>query len=280
MRADGTLRPMDKTIADKNHGVYFVPGLHRGLQVLEAVGRSDKPLSITELAQQLKLSRSSMFRLVYTLQFMGFLRPTEDPKCFGLGARVLNLGFTYLAKQDIIQIARRDLEQLRDSTGISTHLAIRDGLDILFLDCIQTRTGFLSNVNVGARIPAHASPMGWLMLSDMSQREIVSLFADAAFTKLTARTPGNVSALLKAISGAAADGYVFSRGFVEPGGCSVAAPVFDSKGQVVAAIDASGPESAFDPARPEGFYVNAVRAAAAAISARLGYAPQLRPRNS
>ena len=271
---------MNKPIADKNHDVYFVPGLHRGLQVLEAVGRSDKPLSVTELAQQLKLSRSSVFRLVYTLQLMEFLRPAADPKYFGLGARVLSLGFTYLAKQDIIQIAKRDLEQLRDSTGISTHLAIRDGLEMLFLDCIQTRTGFLSNVNVGARVPAHASPMGWLMLSEMSHREIVSLFADVKFIKLTARTPANVPELLKAIAGAATAGYVFSRGFVELGGCSVAAPVFGRTGQVVAAIDLSGPESAFDPAKPEGFYVNAVRGAAAAISARLGYAPDLRTKNA
>ena len=274
------MRLMTTPPTDKNHDVYFVPGLHRGLKVLEAVGRSQRPMSITELAQQLELSRSSVFRLVYTLQYMGFLRESADPKFFGLGSRVLNLGFAYLAKQDIIEIARRDLEQLRDSTGISTHLAIRDGLEVLFLDCIQTRTGFLSNVNVGARIPTYATPLGWLMLSELSHREIVALFDGTKFQRLTNKTPADIGELLRDVATAATAGFVFSRGIVEQGGCSVSAPIFDSDGHIVAAIDASGPESAFDPEKPEGFYVNAVMGAAAAISARLGYAPEMRARKA
>lgn len=257
---------------DKNHDIYFVPGLYRGLQVLETVGRSEKPLSITEIAQLLALSRSSVFRLVYTLQLMEFLRPSVDPKSFELGSRVLNLGFTFLAKQDIIQTAKRDLEQLRDTTGISTHLAIRDGMDVLFLDCIQARSGFLSNVNVGARLPAYASPIGWLMLGELSQREILNLFDKSKFARLTSKTPADVPELLQAIAKATADGFVFSRGIVEQAGSSVAAPVFNAEGIIAAAIDISGPDSAFDPKKPDSFYVDAVKTAAAAISAKLGYA--------
>lgn len=261
---------------DKNHAVYFVPGLHRGLQVLEAVGRSDKPLSVTELSRMLELSRSSVFRLVYTLQFMEFLRPTQDQKHFELGARVLNLGFVYLAKQSIISVARRELEVLRDETGISTHLAIRDGLDVLFLDCIQAKTGFLSNMNVGARLPAYASPMGWLMLGELSHREIIALYQGIEFEQFTEMTPTDLPSLTQAIARSTADGYVFSRGIAERSGCSVTAPVFSADGKIAAAVDISGPESAFDASKPEQYYIDFVLLAAARISSNLGYSPAAR----
>jgi DNA-binding IclR family transcriptional regulator len=261
---------MDKEVTDKNHNIYFVPGLQRGLRLLEVVARSEKALSVTELAQRLELSRSSAFRLVYTLQFMGFLQ-SADERTFQLGARVLNLGFSFLAKQDIIQIARRDLENLRDATGISAHLAIRDSLEVLFLDCVQTRTGFLSNVNVGARLPAYASPMGWLMLSELPNRELATLYKEVPFHRLTDKTPSNLSELMQAIAKASAEGYVFSRGIVEQGGASVTAPIFDSSEKIVAAIDISGPETAFESGKSEKSYVDAVLSTASAISARLGY---------
>lgn len=263
---------MNRAVSEKNHNIYFVPGLQRGLRVLEIVARANKPLSVTEIAQQMELSRSSTFRLVYTLQYEGFLHPTSaDMRTFEMGSRVLNLGFSYLAKQDIIQIARRDLEGLRDSTNISAHLAIRDQFEVLFLDCVQTRTGFLSNVNVGARVPAYASPMGWLMLSELPNRELASLYKDVQFERITDKTPTDLSGLMQAIAKASADGYVFSHGIMEPGGASVSAPVYNSEGMVAAAIDISGPESAFDSTKDEAFYVHAVQATAASISAKLGY---------
>lgn len=261
------------TPTEKNHAVYFVPGLHRGLQVLEAVGRSEKPLSVTELARLLNLSRSSVFRLVYTLQLMEFLRPTQDHKHFELGARVLNLGFAFLAKQDLISTARRDLEALRDETGVSTHLAIRDGTDVLYLDCVQAKTGFLSNMNVGSRLPAYASPMGWLMLGELSHREIVSLYQNVTFEPRTEKTPRDIPNLMQAISVSTSNSYVFSRGIVEHAGCSVTAPIFAADGKIVAAIDISGPESAFGKDTPDQYYIGAVKRAAARISSRLGYSP-------
>ncbi|WP_448090670.1 IclR family transcriptional regulator [Pseudomonas azerbaijanoccidentalis] len=264
---------MNNEVSEKNHNIYFVPGLHRGLRLLEAVAVADKPLSITEIAARLELSRSSAFRLVYTLQFMGFLRADPEGRTFELGSRVLNLGFSFLAKQDIIQTARRDLEALRDKTGISTHLAIRDGLEVLFLDCVQTRTGFLSNVNVGTRLPAYASPMGWLMLTELPNRELSTLYKEVEFKALTENTPTDLGTLMQMIAKASSDGYVISHGMVEQGGSSVTAPVFDQSGQIVAAIDISGPDNAFDQKNDETFYIEAVLEAAGAISARLGYRP-------
>jgi DNA-binding IclR family transcriptional regulator len=252
-----------------NHDTYFVPGLHRGLRVLEVVARARRPLGLSEIAGQLRLTRSAVFRLVYTLRHMGFLEE-QPPKLFTLGPRVLNIGFAFLASRDIIEIARPELEALRDATAVSAHLSIRDSREVLYLSCVQTRSGFLSNMNVGARVPAHASPMGWLLLSGLPEAELAALYRGEALPALTGRTPSSPEALAEAVGRAARDGFVISRGIMEPGGSSICAPVHDRRGSVVAAVDISGPDSAFDLAALETRYLGAVRDAARRISERLG----------
>ena len=259
----------------KNHESYFVPGLQRGLLVLEALAAARRPLTVTELGRKLGLSRSSTFRLTYTLSQMGFIEPAEGTKVFRLGPRVLNIGFAYLASQDLIELARTDLETLRNNTNVSAHLAIRDHREVLYLSCVQSRSGFLSNMNVGTRLPAYATPIGWLLLSDLSTRELAALFTDEVFEPLTDLTPRDVQELAKRIAESVANGYVISRGIIESGGSSVSAPVLDKSGLVVAAIDISGPDSAFELAEIGGRYVDEVRNAAARISMRFGYAPPL-----
>jgi DNA-binding IclR family transcriptional regulator len=256
---------------NKNHDVYFVPGLQRGLRVLEVIAEARQPLGAAEIARQIGVTRSSAFRLIYTLRHMGFLETTHNGRSFTLGPRVLNIGFAYLASMDIIEAARADLELLRDRTNVSAHLSIRDGGEMLYLICIQTRSGFLSTINVGARFPAYATPMGWLLLSDLSARELAALYGGTTMRPLTSQTPTDVTALVQRVGQAAADGYVLSRAIIEPGGSSIAAPVLDKSGKVVAAIDIAGPDSAFDIARLDREYLTEVLGTARRISARLGY---------
>ena len=279
-RATRDKRAMQDTPAatlHKNHESYFVPGLQRGLLVLEALAAARRPLTVTELGRKLNLSRSSTFRLTYTLSQMGFIEAAEGMKLFRLGPRVLNIGFAYLASQDLIEVARADLELLRNATNVSAHLAIRDGREVLYLSCVQSRSGFLSNMNVGSRLPAYATPMGWLLLADLSTRELAALFADEPFEPFTDLSPRTVQELAQRVARAVADGHVVSRGIVESGGSSISAPVFDKAGLVVAAIDISGPDSAFNLAEIGGRYVDEVRKAAARLSLRFGYLPPAAP---
>lgn len=253
----------------KNHATYFVPGLHRGLRVLEIVAAAARPMNVTEIAAELKLTRSSVFRLIYTLRHMGFLEE-EQAKTVTLGPRVLNIGFAYLGSKSIIEIAQPELESLRDETQVSAHLAIRDDLDVLYLSCVQTRSGFLSNMNVGSRVAAYASPMGWLLLSGLTKDEIAKMHRRETFEALTEATPKSIAALQREVDAARKRGYVISRGIMEAGGSSIAAPIVNRKQEVIAAIDISGPDSGFELGALKGRYLTAVQNAARRISQRVG----------
>ena len=255
----------------KNHDIYLVPGLRRGLHVLEILANEARPMAVADIAKRLDLTRSSVFRLTYTLLHMGFVEEVPGTKMLTLGPRVLNIGYAYLASKDLIEIARPEMEALRDRTSVSSHLAILDRREILYLACMQTRSGFHSTMNVGTRLPAYGTPMGWLLLSASSASDLARLFPEAAFTPLTEQTPRHLRDLTQRIASSLQQGYAISHGAVEPGGSSIAAPIRDHSGRVVAAIDISGPDSAFDLAKFETRDVAAVVEAGRRIADCLGY---------
>ncbi|WP_120631501.1 IclR family transcriptional regulator [Ruegeria sp. EL01] len=255
-----------------NHKVYFVPGLHRGLRVLEILGAADQPMSISDIGRAMDLSRSSTFRLIYTLNQMGFLKDGDQKNTYTLGARVLNLGFAYLNQQPITSISRSYLSALRDKTGVSAHLSVLEGFDVLYLGSHQGRTGFVSSMVTGTRTQAYASAIGWCLLGSMSDTELKVLCDNVEMTPFTDKTPTNYAELHQRVQETRDQGYVFSRGFRDPGGSSVAVPVLDSTGQVVACVNISGPDSGFDFDRIDSFYVPETKAVALQISRELGYA--------
>lgn len=255
-----------------NHKVYFVPGLHRGLRVLEILGASDQPMSISDIGRAMDLSRSSTFRLIYTLNQMGFLKDGDQKNTYTLGARVLNLGFVYLNQQPITSIARSYLSALRNETGVSAHLSVLEGYDVLYLGSHQGRTGFVSSMVTGTRTQAYASAIGWCLLGSKTDEELKVLCDNVEMTPFTEKTPTDYVALRKRVQETRDQGYVFSQGFRDPGGSSVAVPVRDSTGHVVACVNISGPDSGFDFDKVDSFYVPITKATALKISRELGYA--------
>lgn len=254
-----------------NHSVYFVPGLHRGLRVLEILAAADVPLRLADIAREMELSRSSAFRLVYTLRQLNFIKEGEQQNTYALGARVLNLGFAYLNQQPITSLARPHLIALRDKVEISAHLSVLEGHEVLYLGSHQARSGFVSNLRTGTRTEAYASAIGWVLLGALTSDELDAFCDGIEMTPFTEHTPTTPAALRARVTAAADAGYVVSRGYRDPGGTGIAAPVRDRSGQIVACVNISGPDSGFDFDKMDSFYVPALKEAAMQISAELGF---------
>lgn len=251
---------------------YAVPGLERGLDVLEALSQARRPATVAELTARLRVPRSSIFRILCTLERKGFVESDPSGKAYELGPGVLRLGYQYLASRDLVQVARRDVYELAKRTGVSAHLAVRDGREIVYLIHAVGNADFISNLGVGDRLPAHATPMGQLLLSELSQDELRALYEDDALHALSDQTPRTRVKLARAAAIGAARGYIISHGAVHPGGKSIAAPVKDAAGRMAAAIDISGPDLAFDSDQIESRYLSEVIRTALRTSHRLGFA--------
>ena len=139
---------------------YLVPGLMRGMRLLEKFTHNQQEWRLSELARALELPRSTVFRLVHTLEKLKYLERHPQRKTFQLGNRVLNLGFEYLASQEMLEVVRPFLTILNEQTRCSVHLGVLDNREVVYLLRIAGRQHLASNVGVGTRFPAHATTMG------------------------------------------------------------------------------------------------------------------------
>lgn len=262
--------PGDKTGKDR----YRVPGLARGLTLLQCFSRANPAHHAGDLARALDLPRSTVFRLLHTLESMGFLLRDGGANLYRLGPAVLGLGFEYLAALELPEIAQPVLQGLRDATGASVHLAIRDQGDIVYLSRLAGRSTLASNIRVGSRLAAHASSMGRVLLSDLGDDELDEIYRDGrTLERFTDQTPRDFATLRAMLRDDAARGHVVSRSFYERGVVSVAAPLRDATGRAVGAINITAAEQSVDRSTLEGEFKDKVCEAARAISASLGGAP-------
>ena len=136
---------------------YLVPGLIRGLSILESFSRDRQEQTIAQIAKNVGHQRSTTFRLVYTLEAVGYLERVGATKTYRLSAKVLGLGYSFLSGLELVDVASPILEKLRDDTMCSTHLVVREGTDVVYIARFSGSTQLISGITVGTRLPAHAT---------------------------------------------------------------------------------------------------------------------------
>ncbi len=254
---------------------YIVPGLQRGLQILRAFSRDRTEIGAPEIAKELGIPRSTVFRLMQTLEYMGFLEKVKNTSDYRLGVGVLSLGFEFLGSLEVTELARPVLEKLRDDTGYSAHLVIRDGWDVVFVVKAAAKTTFASSVNIGTRLPAHGTILGRMLLADLSDEELKQVYPTGKLSKFSDQTPTTLPDLTKILAEDRQRGYAISEAYFENGIGSVAVPVRDASTRVVATINVTYQDGTIERADAEGKILTRVLQAAAELSQQMDYRPSV-----
>lgn len=207
---------------------YIVPGLVRGLAILQLFTPEQPELTLSQLARGVGVSRSAAFRTVHTLLNEGYMLASREGRHYRLGPSVLRLGDGYQSSRELLEIAQPALESLRNIMDWSAHLGVLDGCHVLYLIRQPASDGLSSLIHVGTRLPAATTAMGRVLLAHKTDAEIRRLYADqdrqlmrVVQTNLVVDRPSR---------------YVIHTGSFERGLCSIAAPVFDMSSQAVAAV--------------------------------------------
>jgi len=264
--------------ADEGTDRYNVPALERGLRMLGEFSRENRTLSAPELARRFKLPRSTVFRLLSTLESMGFIEQTEGGRYYRLGMAVLRLGFEYLASLPLNELGLPLLERLSSESRYPCNLVVRDGRSIVYVAKVSPPSPFTSSVNVGTRLPAHATVLGRILLEDLSLPQLRELYPEEHLETFSPGTPRTAVELFDMVQADRQRGYVLGEGFFETNISTIAAPVRDHTGGIVAALGVTVTSGHIDEGRVEEL-VKAVRAAADELSALLNYAPAAHGRN-
>lgn len=250
---------------------YLVPALERGLRMLGEFSRDTRTIGAPEFARRLGLPRSTVFRLLSTLESLGFVERSGND--YRLGVAVLRLGFEYIASLELTELGQPVLQRLCDDIRYPVNLVVRDGRFIVYVAKVSPPTPFASAVRVGTRLPAHATVLGRILLEDLTLPELRALYPEEHLEEFSKNTPRTSLELFNMVQVDRERGYVLGEGFFEASISTIAAPVRDESGHVVAALGATIPAGQIEPERIEGL-VQRVRASADELSALLNYQPR------
>ncbi len=256
---DQALRPSDS----------YVQSFARGLDVIRSFGAAAPRQTLTEVASATGMTRAGARRILLTLQTLGYVR--VDGRSFELTPRILDLGFAYLTSMPVWNSAQPVMDALVEQTHESCSIAVLDGQDVVYVLRVHTHKIMSTNLGIGSRLPAFWTSLGRVLLAELPANELQPLLDTRERSQFTRFTVQDDAALIAAIDEVRRQGWCLLNQELEEGLTSVAAPIRDARGQVVAAINISGQANRTTPQIMRDELLPQLLQAAAKVSGLLGY---------
>lgn len=211
----------------------YIQSIERGFAVLMAIDSDLPQPTLAELASRTGLSRPAVRRIMLTLQRLGYV--AAQGSRWTLTPRVLTIGQHYAATHGIVEIAQPHLLRAAERTGESASLAQLDGIDAIYVARVHVRRVLSLNVDVGTRLPLHATSMG-RVLAAHADPTVVDRLLEAGLPQLTQWTLTDPIEFRDRLHDVRRAGYAIVDSELEDGFLSAAVPVRDPTRDVVAAL--------------------------------------------
>jgi IclR family pca regulon transcriptional regulator len=220
-----------------DHGAYFVQSLARGLAVIRTFSSSSPELTLSEVARSCGLTRATARRFLLTLADLGYVH--SDGRDFRLSPRVLELGYAYLSSLSLPEVAGSHLKNLTSEVHESSSVSVLDGDDIVYVARVPAKRIMTVNISVGTRFPAYVTSMGRVLLADLDEGKLELYLDKLDVRRLTAHTVRSKRALRLELDRVRKQGWALVDQELEEGLRSIAVPIRDASGRVVAAVNVS-----------------------------------------
>jgi len=245
----------------------FVASLARGLAVLRAFAPDAREMTLSEVAQRTGLTRAAARRFLLTLASLGYV--ASDGRRFRLTAKVLELGFSYLSSLELWDVAMPYMEEVSATVHESCSAAVLDGCDIVYVARVPTKRIMSVALGIGARLPAIATSMGRVLLAQLGDDAVALHLATCPVRRHTAHTETDAAALREILRTVARQGWCLVDQELEEGLISIAVPLRNQRGRVLAAMNASTHASRTSPAEVVERFLPVLQQAAKKITAAL-----------
>jgi IclR family pca regulon transcriptional regulator len=215
----------------------FVQSFARGLSIIKCFDAENPAMTLSQIAERVNLSRAAARRFLLTLENLGYV--SLEGRNFQLTAKVLDLGYGYLSSLSLPEIAQPHLETLASRVHESASASVLDGTDIIYVARVPIRRIMSVKINIGTRMPAHATSMGRVLLAGLSSPELKALISNFDLPKYTKNTITSKSVLLQEINKVRIQGWSINDQELEYGLRSIAVPILNKAQKVVASINIS-----------------------------------------
>ena len=218
---------------------YYLQHLARALQVLFVFSARQPEWSLEDLAKQLKLNKTSLLRIVRTLEQERFLLKRDQ--VYRLGPRVLDLANVYLSTLTVHRVAQPYMQKLAQVCQQTVSLATLEGTEVVYvaIEHAQREVGIQSEI--GGRHPAHATALGKVMLANLSDKEVLELYEGRDLVRLTHRTIVEIDKLVDRLQEVRQLGYALDDEERGIGIRCIAAPIYGRNGEAIAGLSVAGP---------------------------------------
>ncbi len=232
-------------------------GFAKGLRVIEAFGPERQRLSIAEAAELSGLDRATARRCLLTLAQLGYA--DYDGKFFSLTPKILRLGHAWLSATPLPNIVQPFLDRLSERLGHSASASVLDGTEIVYIARAAQKRVMSINLMPGSRLAAYSASMGRVLLASLPDVEVSAVLAASHLKAHTPLTRIDPQDLMAEISLVREQGYAVIDQELEMGLCSIAVPVSNARGRVVAAVNVGAPAAMLPATALPGHCLDALR---------------------
>lgn len=220
-----------------DRGREHVQSVERALRVLTVFSARHPRLTLTEAAELTGLTRATARRLLLTLEGLGYV--CHDGRFFELTPKVLDIGYAYLSSLDLGAVAQSEMERLVERVHESSSVAVLDGAQIVYVVRVPTERIMTISLGLGSRLPAYATSMGRVLLAELAPDELDEVLDASDVRALTSRTITDREELRDELGRVRRQGWALVDQELEDGLRSIAAPIRNECGRVVAAMNVS-----------------------------------------
>lgn len=249
---------------------YHIPILEKGMQVIELIAQHPKGLTVQEMVNSLEHSKTSIYRIVCSLEEMGFLLKNKETNSFSITKKLFKIGLSSLGTTTILEHAYEPMRRLRDELRETVVLGTLMGSKIMILEQVIGSHHFSFILKPGMGVCLHASAPGKAMMANLCEEERNEIISKIEFTPFTENTISNKEDYLAELKQVKSCGYGLDMGEELTGVRCIGAPVFNQAGKAAATIWITGPaERLSDEAIKK--YSRQVVSCADEISAKMGF---------
>ena len=221
-----------------------VQSIERALDIIEALSESTEAKSLTQIASEAGLHKSTTHRIMTTLLNRGYVAKDIQGR-YRIGLKLIEAASCHIGELELQTEARPYVADITSHLGLTSYLGVLDGEWVVYIEKIDMASAVKLYSQIGKRVHAYCSSLGKCLLSNYSAEELEEVMKDCSFIKFTENTIENMDMLHKEIAEVRERGWAMDDGEYEEDHRCVGAPIYDYRGEIVAAVSASGDKHIF-----------------------------------
>lgn len=253
----------------KTNNSQSVQSIERALDIIEVLAEENEGLGVTEIANRIGLHKSTAHRIITTLANRGYLKKNENGT-YQIGLALIGAASLYINSLELQTEARPFVARITAELGLTCHLGVLDGDEVVYIEKMDIFSNVRLYSQIGVHVPAYSCSLGKCLLSNYSSEDIRKIMANCKFEKFTDKTITSMDELIADIDKVRKRGWGIDDEESEVGHRCLGVPIYDYRGDIIAAISASGPTNIFTRDRIE-HVASYLKEQAMELSESMGY---------